>query len=127
MISLVLLFGKASGFPKPSKIASLPFVVIVNVSTPLGVPSILKYIQILSSPPNKGPDGPGRCKSTIVTSVAFPPLSEKSKEKSDSSRDPVPLLFVYTLSEKERIKNALLVLIESDCVFIIGGEISRTE
>ena len=107
-------------------ISSLPFDLIVNVSSPLGVPSIFKYTQILSSPPNSGPDGPGRCKSTIVTSVAFPPLSENSKMKSDSSRDPVPLLFVYTLSEKERITNTLLVLIEVDCVFTVGGEMSCT-
>ena len=38
----------------------------------------------------------------------------------------VPLLFVYTLSEKERITNTLLVLIEVDCVFTVGGEISCT-
>ena len=66
MISLVLLFGKANGFPKLSKIDSLPFEEIVIVSSPLGVPSILKYTQILSYPPNNGPDGPGRCKSSIV-------------------------------------------------------------
>ena len=110
--------------PVLSYIASLPFDSMTIVSMPLGAPVIFRYTQMLSSPPDSGPDGPGCCRSDIIAAVALPPLSSNSRLKSEISKAPVPLSFVNTPSENGNFIKALLVISEHNSAFIIGGVIS---